>query len=158
MIVYRPAPTASPAAKPAGASAPLPALAAPAEASHRVEPGETVFAVSRRFHVSPATLIAINQMEPPYKLVAGQMLLLKPSGEVAAALRPRPAPRPAATPTRDPADLTPPTHTVEPGETLYSISVLYHTKVAELQVLNGRATADTGVKIGEVLQLPAGSK
>ena len=54
--------------------------------------------------------------------------------------------------------LTPPTHTVEPGETLYSISVLYHTKVAELQALNGRAPADTGVKIGEVLQLPGGSK
>jgi peptidoglycan endopeptidase LytE len=59
---------------------------------------------------------------------------------------------------RDPASLTPPTHTVEPGETLYSISVLYHTKVAELQALNGRTAADTGVKIGEVLQLPAGSK
>ena len=158
MIVYRPAPTASSAAKPVEAATPLPALAAPAEASHRVEPGETVFAVSRRFHVSPATLIAINQMEPPYKLVAGQMLLLKPSDEVGAALRPRPAPRPAAPPARDPADLTPPTHTVEPGETLYSISVLYHTKVAELQALNGRAATDAGVKIGEVLRLPVGAK
>ena len=158
MVVYRPAPAANAAAKPAAAPAPLPALAAPAEASHRVEPGETVFAVSRRFHVPPATLIAINQMEAPYKLVAGQMLLLKPAEEVGALLRPRPAPRLAPMPARDPADLRPPTHTVEPGETLYSISVLYHTKVAELLVLNGRAATDTGVKIGEVLQLPAGSK
>ena len=61
-------------------------------------------------------------------------------------------------PIRNPTDLTPPTHTVEPGETLYSISVLYHTKVPELQALNGRAATDTGVKIGEVLQLPGGSK
>jgi membrane-bound lytic murein transglycosylase D len=152
-VVYRPTPAAS-AAKPVV----LPALAAPAEASHRVEPGETVFAVSRRFQVPPATLIAINQLEAPYKLVAGQMLLLKPTNEVGASLKPRPAPRPAPTPTRDPAALTPPTHTVEPGETLYSISVRYHTKVAELQTLNGRAATDTGVKIGEVLQLPAGSK
>ena len=157
MIVYRPAPTASSAAKPAVAAAPLSALAAPAEASHRVEPGETVFAVSRRFHVPPAALIAINQMEAPYKLVAGQMLLLKPSGEVGAALKPKPV-RPAPVLIRDPAALTPPTHTVEPGETLYSISVFYHTKVAALQALNGRAAADAGVKIGEVLQLPAGSK
>ncbi|MDQ2768871.1 MAG: LysM peptidoglycan-binding domain-containing protein [Bacteroidota bacterium] len=131
---------------------------APLETYHRVEPGETVFAVSRRFHVPAATLIAINQMEAPYKLVAGQMLLLKPTSEVGAALKPKPTPRAASTPVRDPADLTPPTHTVEPGETLYSISVLYHTKVAELQTLNGRTAADTGVKIGEVLQLPAGSK
>ncbi|MDQ2795055.1 MAG: LysM peptidoglycan-binding domain-containing protein [Bacteroidota bacterium] len=153
MIVYRPAPVAVAAARPV-----VPALAAPAEASHRVEPGETVFAVGRRFSVPPATLIAINRLEAPYKLVAGQMLLLKASDKVGAALKPRPAPRPAPTPTRDPADLTPPTHTVEPGETLYSISVRYHTKVAELQTLNGRAATDTGVKIGEVLQLPAGSK
>lgn len=153
MNVYRPAP----AARPATAAASLPALPAPAEASHRVEPGETVFAVSRRFQVSPATLIAINQLEAPYKLVAGQMLLLQPSGEVGAALKPRPA-RPVPAPIRNPTDLTPPTHTVEPGETLYSISVLYHTKVPELQALNGRAAADTGVKIGEVLQLPGGSK
>ena len=154
----RPAPAVKSVAQPAVAAAPLPAPAAPAEASHRVEPGETVFAVSRRFHVPPATLIAINQMEPPYKLVAGQMLLLKSADEVGAALKPRPAQRPAPTPVRDPASLTPPIHTVAPGETLYSISVLYHTKVAELQALNGRAATDTGVKIGEVLQLPAGSK
>ena len=145
-----------------GTAATAPSVAtppvAPLETYHRVEPGETVFAVSRRFHVPASTLIAINQMEAPYKLVAGQMMLLKPSSEVGAAIRPRPAPRLAPTPVRDPADLTPPTHTVEPGETLYSISVLYHTKVAELQALNGRTAADTGVKIGEVLQLPAGSK
>ncbi len=171
-IVYRPVPAAvekpvSEAASAAmsvavvAAATPVPAAAtppvAPLETYHRVEPGETVFAVSRRFHVSAATLIAINQMEAPYKLVAGQMLLLKPTSEVGAALKPRPA-RPVPTLPRNPADLTPPTHTVEPGETLYSISVLYHTKVAELQTLNGRAAADTGVKIGEVLQLPAGSK
>ena len=162
-IVYRPAPAA--AAKPvseaasaatgvavAAAATPVSPVAtppvAPLETYHRVEPGETVFAVSRRFHVPAATLIAINQMEAPYKLVAGQMMLLKPTSEVGAALRPRPAPRPAPAPVRNPADLTPPTHTVEPGETLYSISVLYHTKVADLQALNGRAAADTGVKIG----------
>ena len=156
-IVYRPVPAASAAPRVPAAAASLPALAAPAEASHRVEPGETVFAVSRRFQVPPATLIAINQLEAPYKLVAGQMLLLKASDEVGAALRPRPA-RSVPTPVRDPASLTPPTHTVEPGETLYSISVLYRTKVAELQALNGRAATDTGVKIGEVLQLPGGSK
>jgi membrane-bound lytic murein transglycosylase D len=146
------------AAKPAVAPTSLPALPAPAEASHRVEPGETVFAVGRRFGIAPATLIAINQLEAPYKLAAGQVLLLKPVDAVGAALKPRPAPRPASAPARDPADLTPPTHTVEPGETLYSISVLYHTKVAELQALNGRGATDTGVKIGEVLKLPAGSK
>ena len=134
---------------PATAVAGLPA-AAPSDTYHRVEPGETVYSVSRRFQVPPATLIALNQLPPSAKLVAGQMMLLKPVGPAGA---PLPASR-AATP----ADPNATTHTVAVGETLYSISRLYQVTVADLQAWNGRAATDTSVKIGEELRLSAGAK
>ena len=127
----------------------LPA-AAPSDTYHRVEPGETVYSVSRRFHVPPATLIGLNQLPPSAKLVAGQMMLLKPVGPAGATLPVRP---PAA-----PADPNATTHTVAVGETLYSISRLYKVTVADLQAWNGRAAADTSVKIGEVLRIAADAK
>ena len=72
-IVYTPAPArpvaAPPAAVlsvPAAAVAGVPA-AAPSDTYHRVEPGETVYSVSRRFQVPPATLIALNQLPPSAK-------------------------------------------------------------------------------------------
>ena len=134
---------------PAAAVAGLPA-AAPSDTYHRVEPGETVYSVSRRFQVPPATLIALNQLPPSAKLIAGQMMLLKPVGPVGA---PLPASR-AATP----ADPNATTHTVAVGETLYSISRLYKVTVADLQAWNGRAATDTSVKIGEELRVSAGTK
>ncbi|GAA3970162.1 hypothetical protein GCM10022407_15060 [Hymenobacter antarcticus] len=158
-IVYTPArpalarpvvapPAAAPRA-PAAAVAGLPA-AAPSDTYHRVEPGETVYSVSRRFQVPPATLIAINQLPPSAKLVAGQMMLLKPVGPAGATL---PASRPTAS-----ADPNATTHTVAVGETLYSISRLHKVTVADLQAWNGRAATDTSVKIGEELRVVAGAK
>ena len=146
-IVYTPTRPA-PARPVAGPPAPTSAVAgqpaaAPSDTYHRVEPGETVYSVSRRFQVPPATLIALNQLPPPAKLVAGQMMLLKPVGLTGA---PLPASRPAT-----PADPNATTHTVAVGETLYSISRLYKVTVADLQVWNGKP--DTSVKIGEVLRL-----
>ncbi|MBF9141985.1 LysM peptidoglycan-binding domain-containing protein [Hymenobacter properus] len=51
--------------------------AAPADATHRVEAKETVYSISRLYNIPPATLIAINQLQPPYGLVLGQTLKLK---------------------------------------------------------------------------------
>ncbi|MDO7174000.1 LysM peptidoglycan-binding domain-containing protein [Mariniflexile sp. AS56] len=42
-------------------------------------------------------------------------------------------------------------HTVEKGETLYSISKLYDMSVAELQKMNG--LSDTALNIGQELQV-----
>jgi membrane-bound lytic murein transglycosylase D len=77
------------AAKPMVAPAPIvapsaaskPAFVTPraisGNATHRVEPKETVYSVGRLYSISPATLIAINHLEPPYGLVTGQVLTLK---------------------------------------------------------------------------------
>ncbi len=44
------------------------------------------------------------------------------------------------------------THTVAPGDTLYSLSRRYGTTVAALQALNG--LSDTLIRIGQVLRIP----
>ena len=183
----RPAPAATPVSAPVSsvetAAVPHPVVTAPVvkpgatpeppanpeAASHRVEPGETVYSISRRYQISPATLIALNHLAPPAGLLVGQVLVLKllesqpvvlPS--VAVSARPRPAsgtnpalyvPQSAAP---APVVALVGQHTVAVGETLYSISKRYQVAVADLQAWNGKA--DTSVKIGEVLRVSASGK
>ena len=168
-------PVALPAGRPV-AVAPKP-LGAPAAAvaTHRVGPGETVYSIGRLYGISPATIMALNQLTLPATLVVGQVLMLK-SSEPLPAAAPATAAKPAAKPASYPATGTNPAlyvpkpiapapeatlatqHTVAVGETLYSIARRYHVTVADLQAWNGKAGADTSAKIGEVLRVSAGGK
>ncbi|GAB3873350.1 hypothetical protein GCM10028824_24870 [Hymenobacter segetis] len=95
-VVPKPEPTpvpvaAAPTSKPATAAV----RAIPADATHRVEARETVYSVGRLYNIPPATLIAINQLAPPYGLVTGQVLTLKATEQQpvpAAKAVPKPAP------------------------------------------------------------------
>ena len=49
-------------AKPVATPAPA---EAPEAATHRVEPGETVYSIGRRYQIPPATLIVLNHLVPP---------------------------------------------------------------------------------------------
>lgn len=91
-----------------------------------VQPGETLYAVSRRANVPVRTLIDANRLEPPYDVAPGRRLAL-----------------PAV-----------PQHTVEPGETLYSISRLYGVDTSTLARSNQLAPP-YAVSAGQVLTLPA---
>ena len=162
----RPA-VAVPVAKPM--AAPIPPIVIPATATHRVEPGETVYSISRRYQIPPATLIAINHLAPPAGLVVGQILMLKSAEPQAVAVSQSGAlPRPRSAGSTNPALYVPKPvaaapgaapvvqHMVAVGETLYSISKRYQVAVADLQAWNGKP--DTSVKIGEVLRLSASGK
>ncbi|MBH8558182.1 LysM peptidoglycan-binding domain-containing protein [Hymenobacter negativus] len=182
--------------KPEAASAPTVAAATPkpatvavraipSDATHRVEARETVYSVGRLYNISPATLIAINQLAPPYGLVTGQVLTLKaPEQQTAPAAKAAPAPAPAQVPAAhasgqiNPALLYVPKkgvpaaktvvapaapvaevatqHTVAKGETLYSIAKRYQVTVADLQAWNNKP--DASVKLGEVLRVQADTK
>ncbi|HEX8656383.1 MAG TPA: LysM peptidoglycan-binding domain-containing protein [Hymenobacter sp.] len=166
-----PIPTAAPSV-PSGLE-PLAAL----PATHRVARGETLYAVGRRYQISPATLMALNHLVPPANLAVGQVLRLKApdASPVAAAPAAAPAPvgRPAAS-GANPAVYVPKTasspvataataaisaaiqHTVALGETLYSISRRYGVTVADLQAWNGKQ--DATAKLGEVLRVFAAQK
>ena len=43
-----------------------------------VQPGDTVFALARRFGVTQADITSVNQIPPPYDLVVGQTLWIGP--------------------------------------------------------------------------------
>lgn len=78
-------------------------LAAPAASAPllRVEaqPRDTIASLARRFHVQPAEVQAINQLEPGQRLAPGQDLLLPaPPGQPSPALPPGPIQRITVTP------------------------------------------------------------
>jgi murein DD-endopeptidase MepM/ murein hydrolase activator NlpD len=113
---------ASIAAPSGGSVAPMP----PATGQVTVQPGETLYAVSRRANVPVRTLIEANRLEPPYDVTPGRRLAL-----------------PAV-----------PQHTVAPGETLYSISRLYGVDTSTLARSNQLAPP-YAVSAGQVLTLSA---
>jgi LysM repeat protein len=53
--------------------------------------------------------------------------------------------------------LAQPTHTVAPGDTLFSIARRYGTTVEELMRLNGLDSSPPDLQVGQVLKLPAPS-
>ncbi|MEX1147082.1 MAG: LysM domain-containing protein, partial [Sphingomonadales bacterium] len=112
--VMRPSvPRAVAAAPPRRAAAPAPApTASPSSASAtrvEVRRGDTVYAISRRTGVHVRTIIARNNLKPPYLLRPGDTLVV-----------------PSA-----------PVHEVKRGETSYSISRAYSVDLAELMQMNG---------------------
>jgi len=92
-VISKPAAApAKPWSAPSPVVAPAKPAAAPTETTHRVEPKETVYSISRLFNISPATLMALNNLTPPANLAVGQVLIVKEQQPQAAA----PAPAPAA--------------------------------------------------------------
>ena len=91
-----------------------------------VRPGQTLYAVARDANVPVRALIDANQLQPPYKLREGQVLVL---------------PR-----TRQ--------HIVQPGETLYAVARQYGVEASTLARENHLNPPYT-IKSGSVLMLPA---
>ena len=120
-----PAPPAAPSAvsTPVSANAPL-----PADGFYRVQPGDTVYGISRRFGVPIRTIIEANDLNPPYTLLVDQRL---------------------AVPTQR-------VHVVEAGQTVYGISRLYGVDLTELTRLNDIREPYT-IGVGQRLALPAAS-
>lgn len=54
----------------------VPQHASQAETSIIVEPGDTIYAIGRKYGVAPADLIAANNIAPPYQLQVGQAIIL----------------------------------------------------------------------------------
>ena len=149
--------------------APLrPAAAAPAMAASPasvaatgntidVQPGDTLFGLSKRHHVSVAELMTANSLTSA-SLKPGQKLVLPAGGAAAtmAAVAPKlvlPPTTPLAPPT--PAMLAKygATYTVKPGDSLYGISRAYKVPFTELQQVNA-ITDVRKVKPGAVIKVP----
>lgn len=151
-------------------SASVPSHGAPIARGEAVEvqPGDTLYGLSRRHHVSLAELTTLNNLSNP-NIHPGQKLYLPaadgggytPRSSAAAASAAvesaRPAPVPLAQATPDVAARYNTSYTVQPGDSLYGISRAHGVKFSELQQVNG-ITDPRRVKPGTVLRIPGGSE
>ncbi|HLZ02262.1 MAG TPA: LysM peptidoglycan-binding domain-containing M23 family metallopeptidase [Bradyrhizobium sp.] len=119
---------------------------------------DTLEVLAKRYHVTPAAILAANGYKGPRRLSPGQSLII-PRPTVAAAA-PVPAAvasqRVAAVPVGRPAAVAaaPSIHVVNPGETLASIAHHNHISVAELARANN-IDAAAKLKLGARLTVPA---
>ena len=95
--------------------------------AHRVQRGETVYRIARRYGVEPSAIVLINDLNSPDLLTPGTMLQIPDSDATVV-------------------------HTVERGDTLYSIARHYGVDVTIMQRLN--RLADTTIRPGQRLTVP----
>lgn len=94
---------------------------------HVVEPGDSVYTLSRRYRVPVETIMRDNAINDPQKLVIGEALVLQPGAS---------------------------SHRVQRGESLFRIARKYGISVAELMAANP-GMRGPGIDIGMVLTIPA---
>ncbi len=130
---------------------PLAELVAPGErVTHRVRRGETLSTIARRYGTTVAAVQRWNGLASPHHVRAGQILTLFAGGGESA-----PAAAPARRETPRPGELT--THTVQAGESLWSVARQYGLTVNQLRSLNGQLRGKTLIRPGQKLTVTAPS-
>ncbi|MEM8686650.1 MAG: LysM peptidoglycan-binding domain-containing protein [Pseudomonadota bacterium] len=124
-----------------------------------VQPGDTLYSISKRYGTTVPELARINNIQPPYALRLGQRLTvpgrigppraeLRTPSRIAAAAQPRPA----AGTSRN-RDYIYYFHKVKPGETLPSIARQYRVEVATLATFN-QLQQSARLRTGQVIRVP----
>ena len=103
-----------------------------ASTTYTVRPGDTLWAIARRFGTTVEALVQANDIPDPNLIYPGQVLTIPGRGEMQA------------------------TYTVRPGDTLWAIARRFGTTVQELVNLNGIADPNL-IYPGQVLRLPDSS-
>jgi murein DD-endopeptidase MepM/ murein hydrolase activator NlpD len=114
---------------PPSAAGPPRSIPIPASGMADVAPGDTVYAIARRYDVAMRDVIDANNLEAPFLLKVGQSLRLPP----------------------------PRIYTVAPGDTVYSISRRFGVDMRTLVSMNGLA-APYQVTAGHRLKMPVRGK
>ncbi|HEX8562236.1 MAG TPA: LysM peptidoglycan-binding domain-containing protein [Flavobacterium sp.] len=117
--------------------------------SHKVLPGETLSALSRKYGVPVAVIQSENPTVLEHGLKAGQTIVIR------AAVLHQPSAEATAT-DRDSVKHHEPegfiSHTVEPKETLYSISKRFNVSVEDIKIQNEKILAH-GLQAGQVIKI-----
>ncbi len=104
---------------------------------HEVKKGETLYSISRAYGKSVAEIQRLNQLSGN-ELKVGQKIKISVSGE--------------STSSPNVKVSSNGSHTVQKGETLYSISRAYGVTVAEIQKANGLSGNE--LKVGQTIRIP----
>ncbi|MBW3863434.1 M23 family metallopeptidase [Neisseria meningitidis] len=124
-------------------------------ATHTIVRGDTVYNISKRYHISQDDFRAWNGMTDN-TLSIGQIVKVKPAGYAApkaAAVKSRPAVPAAAQPPVQsaPVDINAATHTIVRGDTVYNISKRYHISQDDFRAWNGMT--DNMLSIGQIVKV-----
>lgn len=146
--------------------APVSPAVAPAPVKYTVCKGDTLSRIAKKKNVSLKHLAELNKMTTSARLKIGQKLRLPADGAKTSTAAEAPASektmvakaekKPAAASKRKPASALlagKKTHTVKPGESLYSISRRYHVSMQSLMKVN-RISDPRKVRVSQKLVLP----
>ena len=119
--------TSAPAAARTVARAPAETTPAPSVTKHKVQSGDTLASLARRYKVGIDALSAANpQLKDPHSLRVGQTLTV---------------PAPGTTVAKATSGKTPTTYKVQPGDTMWAIARKFNIPPAELLALNNMEDA-----------------
>ena len=134
---------------------------------HTVQSGDTYFGIASKYNLSLRELLTINNRSAQSRLVSGQRLIVSKTGEEEAPAPTKVAierPAPAST-FKTPEEIKEETrlsatpgsefHTVQSGQTYYSISKAYSISIKELLELNSLSESDR-LKSGQKLRVRRG--
>lgn len=137
-----------------------------APAYHTVQSGDTYFGIASKYNLSLRELLTLNNRTAQSRLVSGQRLIVSKAGEAPAAPVKVAVERPAPASTfKTPEEIKEETrlsatpgsefHTVQSGQTYYSISKAYGISIKELLELNNLTDSDR-LKSGQKLRVKKG--
>lgn len=122
-----------------------------ADTTYKVEKGDTLYSISRKFQITVAELRAANNLSETDVLKAGQKLTI-PSDDIATAA----ALNSKTESTASSSVVKTETYVVQKGDTLYSLAKKNNMKVDELLSLNG-LDSNAVIKVGQKLKIKAAS-
>ncbi len=137
------------------ACAPKP-LAAAKPQRHRVNKGESVGSIAKKYGVSSKELLAANKMKHEGRLTLGSWLVIPSGATAGTAVAAAPAPQPAPfgkAPAAPVQAAVAASHTVQRGETVGSIAARYGVSAEELMAANKMRSAKD-LLAGKKLSIP----
>lgn len=121
---------------------------------HKVAPGESLWAISKRYGVTVAELKKWNNLTDGTLAIGQQLALQQPDPKTENKATSE-LPAPAANESKEESSAS--IHEVQPGESLWAIARMYELTLEQLRNWNG-LTEDTPISIGQNLILKAPKK